>query len=123
MEYCSITKRKAVLIHSRAWRHRPGVALSKRNTPPKVPCCTVASVEHSQDDKDGEESWCPGLGVAARWGSTQGSWRELSVGREMPCILTGGYTNPHKRYNDSEVYTHCPHVTVLVLILYYSYIR
>lgn len=60
MEYCSITKRKAVPMHSRAWRHRLGVALSKRNAPPKVPCCTVASVEHSQDDEDGEESWCPG---------------------------------------------------------------
>ena len=61
MEYCSVTKRKAVLIHSRAWRHLPGVALSKRDAAPKVLCCTVASVEHSQDDEDGEESWCPGV--------------------------------------------------------------
>lgn len=55
MDYCSVTKRKAVLIRGWAQRHLLGTVLRGR-TAPKVPGCAVASIEHSQDDKDREES-------------------------------------------------------------------
>lgn len=55
MDYCSVTKRKAVLIRRWAQRHLPGTVLRWRAAP-KVPGCAVTSIEHAQDDKDGEES-------------------------------------------------------------------
>lgn len=45
MDYCSVTKRKAVLIHRWAQRHLPGTGLRGRAAP-KVPGCAVTSIEH-----------------------------------------------------------------------------
>lgn len=105
MDYCSATKRKAVLIRGWAQKHLPGTVL-RGKTAPKFLACAVASIEHSQDDKDREESYSPGVRHGNEVGGSlcgRGSWRKLSMETETPCNWVCGYRNLHRLFP-----CHCP---------------